>query len=59
MLDHFWIGAQICYAVSMSQWAGKGRKPRMEDYLPMMAGKKRRKPTLDQLARAASVALGG
>ncbi len=57
MLDHFWIGAQICQSIVNTMGIGKKRK--LEDFLPIMEGKKRRKKSPEQIARSARAALGG
>lgn len=54
MVDHYWIGAQIC--VVLARTMGGDKKAKIEDFLPV---RRRKKAAPDQAEAALRAALGG
>jgi hypothetical protein len=56
MVDHFWIGAQLC--VVMARCMGGDKKSKLEDFLPVSRGRRAaQKP--ERAEAALRAALGG
>ncbi len=56
MVDHFWIMAQTCSVIANSMSSGKGKRPKLKDFLPIM---RKQNQTDDEMAQELSSALGG